>query len=63
MTGREVERLRDALELSRHTREMDFTGRSMTGMIYVEVAGFAEDEDLATWVERGITYARFLPPK
>ncbi len=46
-----------------HAREMDFTGRSMKGMIYVGAAGFAEDEDLATWVERGTTYARSLPPK
>ena len=46
-----------------YAREMDFTGRSMKGMIYVEVAGFAEDADLATWVERGTTYARSLPPK
>jgi len=42
---------------------MDFTGRSMKGMIYVGVAGIAEDADLATWVERGATYARSLPPK
>ncbi len=46
-----------------HAREMDFTGRSMKGMIYVGVAGFAEDGDLAAWVDRGVTYARSLPPK
>ena len=46
-----------------HAREMDFTGRSMKGMIYVGVVGFAEDEDLAAWVGRGTTYARSLPPK
>jgi TfoX/Sxy family transcriptional regulator of competence genes len=44
-------------------REMDFTGRSMKGMVYVGVAGVAEDVDLATWVERGTAYARSLPPK
>ena len=46
-----------------HAREMDFTGRSMKGMVYVEVAGIAEDADLAAWVERGTIYARSLPPK
>ena len=46
-----------------HAREMDFTGRSMRGMVYVGVAGVAEDEDHATWVERGTTNARSLPPK
>jgi TfoX/Sxy family transcriptional regulator of competence genes len=46
-----------------HAREMDFTGRSMKGMVYVGVAGFAEDDDLARWVGRGLEYARSLPPK
>ena len=46
-----------------HAREMDFTGRSMKGMVYVGAAGIAEDAELATWVERGTTYARSLPPK
>lgn len=46
-----------------HAREMDFTGRSMKGMVYVGVAGFAEDDDLTAWVDRGRRYARSLPPK
>lgn len=46
-----------------HAREMDFTGRSMKGMIYVGVEGFAEDEALAGWVDRGRRFARSLPPK
>ena len=46
-----------------HVREMDFTGRSMKGMVYVGVAGFAEDADLLAWVDRGTTYARSRPPK
>jgi hypothetical protein len=29
----------------------------------VEAEGCAEDEDLARWVERGIAYAKSLPPK
>jgi len=46
-----------------HAREMDFTGRSMKGMVYVGVDGFSEDEDLAAWVERGLSFARSLPSK
>jgi TfoX N-terminal domain len=46
-----------------HAREMDFTGRSLKGMVYVGTAGFSEDEDLASWVYRGTDYARSLPPK
>jgi len=46
-----------------HAREMDFTGRSIKGMVYVGVDGFSEDEDLAAWVERGLSFARSLPSK
>lgn len=46
-----------------HAREMDFTGRSMKGMVYVGGAGIAEDDDLAAWVERGLAFAGSLPPK
>ena len=46
-----------------HAREMDFTGRSMKGMVYVGLAGFSEDDDLGTWLARGTRYAASLPPK
>jgi TfoX/Sxy family transcriptional regulator of competence genes len=46
-----------------HVREMDFTGRSMRGMVYVAEDGIAEDEDLSKWLQRGLDYAGSLPPK
>jgi TfoX/Sxy family transcriptional regulator of competence genes len=46
-----------------HTRPMDFTGRPMKGMIYVDSAGTEGDEDLAAWVEAGADFAASLPPK
>jgi TfoX/Sxy family transcriptional regulator of competence genes len=46
-----------------HTREMDFTGRSMRGMVYVDEAGFSEDQDLDRWLNRGLDHAASLPPK
>ena len=46
-----------------HAREMDFTGRSMRGMVYVDPGGVSEDDELWAWLERGLTYARSLPPK
>jgi TfoX/Sxy family transcriptional regulator of competence genes len=52
----------DALQLP-HAREMDFTGRSMKGMVYVGVDGFAEDDDLSAWLQRGLDFAASLPPK
>ena len=46
-----------------HTRPMDFTGRPMRGMLFVDTEGAATDEDLTSWVEAGADFAAFLPPK
>lgn len=46
-----------------HAREMDFTGRPMKGVVYVDEAGLSEDEDLSTWLQRGFAFAKSLPPK
>jgi TfoX/Sxy family transcriptional regulator of competence genes len=46
-----------------HTRPMDFTGRPMKSMVYVAPAGFASEQQLRAWVDRGVVYARSLPPK
>ena len=47
----------------RHTREMDFTGRAMKSMIYVEPQGCQTAEALSMWVGRAARYAASLPPK
>lgn len=52
----------DSLRLP-HAREMDFTGRPMKGMVYVGVDGFAEDDELRAWLDRGLAFAGSLPPK
>jgi TfoX/Sxy family transcriptional regulator of competence genes len=46
-----------------HTRPMDFTGRPMKGMVFVDSAGTAADEDLAGWVDTGADFAASLPAK
>ncbi|HWF17454.1 MAG TPA: TfoX/Sxy family protein [Acidimicrobiales bacterium] len=46
-----------------HTREMDFTGRSMRGMVFVSEDGISEDDDLEDWLNRGMAFARSLPAK
>lgn len=46
-----------------HTRPMDFTGKPLKNMVYVDSQGTASDEDLASWVEAGADYASSLPPK
>jgi hypothetical protein len=45
------------------TRVFDLTGRPMKGWVLVAVGGCAEDGDLRRWVDRGLAYARSLPPK
>jgi TfoX/Sxy family transcriptional regulator of competence genes len=39
---------------------MEMGGRSLKGWLRVEPA---DDAELAEWVERGVAYARSLPPK
>ena len=46
-----------------HVREMDFTGRSMRGWIYVAPAGLAAEQALEDWVGRSRRFVRSLPPK
>ena len=55
-------RYADALA-RRHVREMDFTGRPLTGYVYVAPAGLRTRAALATWVDLGLSYARTLPSK
>jgi hypothetical protein len=47
----------------RHVRPMDFTGRPLTGYVYVAPPGVRTAASLKAWVERGLAFARTLPPK
>ena len=46
-----------------YAREMDFTGRSLKGMVYVSPEGFESDADLDYWVGVCESFVRSLPPK
>ena len=46
-----------------HVRPMQFAGRALSGFICVEPAGFATDDALAGWVQRGLEFVSGLPPK
>jgi len=46
-----------------HVRPMDFTGKPMKGMVFVDSAGTVADDDLASWVDAGADFAASLPPK
>ncbi len=52
----------DALALP-HARPMDFTGKPMTGMVYVAAEGFADEADLRDWIQRGLAFTGALSPK
>jgi TfoX/Sxy family transcriptional regulator of competence genes len=52
---------RSALERP-HVEPMDFTGRPMTGMVYVTAEGL-RGRELRAWVERAVGFVRTLPPK
>lgn len=52
------------MALSRpHARAMDFTGKPMKGMVYVEPEGFASAGDLKAWISRAMKFALSLPAK
>lgn len=40
-----------------HARPMDFTGRPMKGLVYVDPPGIAAKRDLEVWVGRGVAFA------
>jgi TfoX/Sxy family transcriptional regulator of competence genes len=46
-----------------HARPMDFTGRPMRGMVYIEPAGLTNDAELADWVGRALHFVSTLAPK
>ncbi len=47
----------------RHTREMDFTGRPLKGMVFVNDKGVRSAAQLRSWLERGVHFTRLLPAK
>jgi len=53
----------DAALTRTHAREMNFTGRSMKGFVFVEAAGLRTQKSLASWIEPAVAFVRTLPPK
>lgn len=42
---------------------MDFTGKPMKTMVYVEGPGIRQDSELQSWIQRALGFVRTLPPK
>ncbi len=53
----------DALLGKPHTRPFVMRGRELEGWLRVDPAGLDTKRQLEPWVERGVAYARSLPPK
>jgi TfoX/Sxy family transcriptional regulator of competence genes len=46
-----------------HVRPMLFAGRALSGFICIEPEGYAADDELASWVQRGLDFVSGLPAK
>jgi TfoX/Sxy family transcriptional regulator of competence genes len=46
-----------------YARPMDFTGRPMTGMVFVEPPGTTDEADLAGWVADCLAFSARRPAK
>lgn len=46
-----------------HVRPMDFTGRPMKNMVYVDPPGLVADEALRKWARQAVAFASSLPAK
>lgn len=53
----------DETQSEPHVKPMDITGKVMKGWAIVEPPGIAADDDLKAWIDRGVKFARSLPPK
>lgn len=47
----------------KHVRVFDFSGKPMTGWIYVSAEGYKLEKALAGWMEKGMALAKSLPKK
>ncbi len=47
----------------RHVRPMDFTGRPLTGYVYVSAAGSRTDDAVVDWAQQAMRFVRTLPTK
>jgi TfoX/Sxy family transcriptional regulator of competence genes len=53
----------DALLSKPHAAPFEMRGRAMQGWLRVDAEGVRTKRQLEPWVERGVGYARSLPPK
>lgn len=47
----------------KHTAKMDFTGRPLTGFVYVKPEGLKRSDSIKKWVDISLKFAKTLPQK
>jgi len=47
----------------KHVRPMDFTGRPLKGMVYVDPAGLRHGNSLKKWIKLALDFTSTLPAK
>ena len=50
----------EQLVFKKGSKEMDFTGRTMRGFLFVDPDGFDSEEDLDFWVEKALEFNAVL---
>jgi TfoX/Sxy family transcriptional regulator of competence genes len=53
----------EALLAKPHAAPFEMRGRTMDGWLRVDASGVKTKQQLDRWVQRGVAYARSLPPK
>ena len=53
----------EAALLEPHVRKFDITGRPMRNWVVVEPEGVEDDEQLAGWIDRAMSFVKTLPVK
>ena len=61
--GRTQPQQTDGLLEDRYARPFEMRGRVMDGWLRVDSEGLQSKRELERWVNRGVKYARSLPPK
>jgi len=46
-----------------HARPMDFTGKPLTGFLFVDSGGTRSNADLKRWIAKAVEFAKASPPK
>lgn len=46
-----------------HARQMDFTGKPMSGFLFVDPEGYESDTDLEKWLAAALDFVLTLSPK